>query len=252
MAPHLQNNRYITSMGEIQVFFKQFFEKESATYTYLLACEETRQAVLIDPVASEVDTYLAFLQAHDYTLVYTLDTHVHADHVTAASLLRERCGSRSILHRNSGVACGDLLITDQTEIRVGSILIEARYTPGHTNACTSYVVDDMVFTGDALLIDGCGRTDFQEGDAGTLYDSIHQQLFSLPDETIVYPGHDYKGRLSSTIGQERRSNARLGAGRTRESFIALMNQLDLPYPAQINTALPLNKACGTASITEAT
>lgn len=132
-------------------------------------------------------------------------------------------------------------------LKVGNLSIEARYTPGHTNACTSYLVGNMIFTGDALLIDGCGRTDFQQGNAGTLYDSIHKQLFSLPDETIVYPGHDYKGRLSSTIGYERLNNSRLGQNRSREDFIELMNNLNLPYPKQIDKALPANQACGSTS-----
>lgn len=226
------------------MFFQQFFDTESSTYTYLLACETTREAVLIDPVASQIETYQQTLQEKQFKLIYTLDTHVHADHVTAANALREKFGSRSILHRNSGVACGDILITDHCQIKVGTFIIEALYTPGHTNACTSYLVENYVFTGDALLIDGCGRTDFQEGDSGTLYDSIHHQLFTLPDETIVYPGHDYKGRFSSTIGQERQFNTRLGQGKSREAFIELMSNLNLPYPAKIDIALPANKACG--------
>ena len=226
------------------MIFHQFFEVESSTYTYLLASEQTREAVLIDPVASEIEVYSQYLEAHNLNLVYSLDTHVHADHVTAANLLREKFGCKTVLHRNSGVSCGDIFISDRSAIRIGEITIEARYTPGHTNACTSYVVDNMVFTGDALLIDGCGRTDFQEGNANTLYDSIHQQLFTLPDETIVYPGHDYKGRLSSTIGHERQYNSRLGQHRSREEFIEIMNNLNLPYPAKIDIALPANKACG--------
>ncbi|TXJ06715.1 MAG: MBL fold metallo-hydrolase [Acinetobacter sp.] len=226
------------------MMFKQFFEPESSTYTYLLGCEHTHEAVLIDPVASEVEHYTQALDEHGLTLVYTLDTHVHADHVTAANALRNKFGSKSILHRNSGVDCGDIFITDRSAIRIGNFLIEARYTPGHTNACTSYVIDGMVFTGDALLIDGCGRTDFQEGNPATLYESIHQQLFSLPDDTIVYPGHDYKGRLSSTIGQEKQSNARLGHHRSKAEFIEMMNNLNLPYPKKIDIALPANKACG--------
>lgn len=162
------------------MFFKQFFEKESSTYTYMLGCEETREAVLIDPVASDLEIYAKELEQHQFTLIYTLDTHVHADHITAANLLRERFHCKSVLHRNSEVNCGDILITDGCILKVGNLSIEARYTPGHTNACTSYLVGNMVFTGDALLIDGCGRTDFQQGNAGTLYDSIHKQLFSLP------------------------------------------------------------------------
>ncbi|MBD1229862.1 MBL fold metallo-hydrolase [Acinetobacter seifertii] len=229
------------------MFFKQFFEQESSTYTYMLGCEETREAVLIDPVASDIEIYAKELEKHQFTLIYTLDTHVHADHITAANLLRERFHCKSVLHRNSDVSCGDILITDGCTLKLGKLSIEARYTPGHTNACTSYLVGNMVFTGDALLIDGCGRTDFQQGNAGTLYDSIHNQLFSLPDDTIVYPGHDYKGRLSSTIGNERLNNSRLGQNRSREDFIILMNNLNLPYPKQIDKALPANQACGSIS-----
>ncbi|WP_288420418.1 MBL fold metallo-hydrolase [uncultured Acinetobacter sp.] len=229
------------------MFFKQFFEQESSTYTYMLGCEETREAVLIDPVASDIEIYAKELEKHQFTLIYTLDTHVHADHITAANLLRERFHCKSVLHRNSDVSCGDILITDGCTLKLGKLSIEARYTPGHTNACTSYLVGNMVFTGDALLIDGCGRTDFQQGNAGTLYDSIHKQLFNLPDETIVYPGHDYKGRLSSTIGNERLNNSRLGQNRSREDFIKLMNNLNLPYPKQIDKALPANQACGSIS-----
>ncbi|OUC65373.1 MBL fold metallo-hydrolase [Acinetobacter seifertii] len=229
------------------MFFKQFFEQESSTYTYMLGCEETREAVLIDPVASDIEIYAKELEKHQFTLIYTLDTHVHADHITAANLLRERFHCKSVLHKNSDVSCGDILITDGCTLKLGKLSIEARYTPGHTNACTSYLVGNMVFTGDALLIDGCGRTDFQQGNAGTLYDSIHNQLFNLPDDTIVYPGHDYKGRLSSTIGNERLNNSRLGQNRSREDFIKLMNNLNLPYPKQIDKALPANQACGSIS-----
>ncbi|ENU41888.1 MBL fold metallo-hydrolase [Acinetobacter seifertii] len=229
------------------MFFKQFFEQESSTYTYMLGCEETREAVLIDPVASDIEIYAKALEKHQFTLIYTLDTHVHADHITAANLLRERFHCKSVLHRSSDVSCGDILITDGCTLKLGKLSIEARYTPGHTNACTSYLVGNMVFTGDALLIDGCGRTDFQQGNAGTLYDSIHKQLFSLPDDTIVYPGHDYKGRLSSTIGNERLNNSRIGQNRSREDFIKLMNNLNLPYPKQIDKALPANQACGSIS-----
>ena len=234
----------IIQYGTQHMIFHQFFEPESSTYTYLLASEQTREAVLIDPVISEVEQYAAFLEQHSLQLVYSLDTHVHADHITAANTLRTRFGCKTILHRNSGVGCGDIFITDGAAIRVGELQIEARYTPGHTNACTSYVVDGMVFTGDALLIDGCGRTDFQEGNPATLYDSIHLQIFSLPDDTLVYPGHDYKGRVSSTVEQEKRNNSRLGQGRTKAEFITLMQNLNLPYPKQIDVALPANQVCG--------
>lgn len=227
--------------------FKQFFEPESSTYTYLLGCDKTRLAVLIDPVASEVDTYIAELESTGCKLVYTMETHVHADHVTGADLLRQRLGSKSVVHRDAGAMCADLLVTDGVHLIVGTLDIEVRHTPGHTNGCVSYVCGDKVFTGDALLIDGCGRTDFQMGNAGQLYDSIHQKIFTLPDGTKVYPGHDYHGRLHSTVGQERLHNQRLGRGRSREDFIALMSELKLSYPGKIDIALPANQACGRLS-----
>lgn len=224
------------------MIFKQFFEEKSSTYTYLIACEKTRNAVLIDPVACEVPQYLEALEG--LTLLYTLDTHVHADHITAAGLLRTQLGCKSVLNRYSDVSCGDILITDGCILRVGEFEVEALYTPGHTNSCTSYRIGESVFTGDTLLIDGCGRTDFQNGSADILYESIHNKLFSLPDSTVVYPGHDYKGRTSSTIGQEKQHNSRLGQGISKADFIELMNNLNLPYPKQIDVALPANQTCG--------
>ncbi|MEB3766571.1 MBL fold metallo-hydrolase [Acinetobacter sp. MD2] len=226
------------------MIFEQYFESQSSSYTYLLACEHSQQALLIDPVQSEVEHYVARLSALGLSLVYSLETHVHADHITGASLLRDQLGAKTVLHRASNVACGDLLLSDGCIIRMGSLEIETRYTPGHTNACMSYVCGNAVFTGDTLLINGCGRTDFQGGDAGRLYDSIQQQLFSLPDETVVYPAHDYHGKRASTIGHEREHNARLGQQQSRDAFIALMGNLKLAYPAKIAEALPANQACG--------
>lgn len=230
------------------MIFEQFFEPVSSTFTYLLACEKTRQAVLIDPVESETAGYLAALSERRLSLVYTLETHVHADHVTAADTLRKRLGSKSVVHRDAGAQCGDLLVTDGIHIAVGSLDIEVRYTPGHTNGCVSYYVGDRIFTGDALLIDGCGRTDFQQGDAGQLYDSIHNKIFTLPDDTLVYPGHDYRGNTVSTVGYEKRENQRLGRAISRDAFIALMNNLKLAYPKQIDVALPANQACGNTAL----
>ncbi len=226
------------------MIFRQLFEPVSSTYTYLLGCERTRQGLLIDPVAEEVETYIALLKESGLTLVYTLETHVHADHVTGAALLRERLGSKSVVHRDAGAECADLLVTDSEQLQVGDIRIEVRHTPGHTNADVSYVAGDRVFTGDALLIGGCGRTDFQQGDAGRLYDSVHKKLFTLPPDTLVYPAHDYNGNTVSTIKQEQAKNARLGGGRTRAEFIQIMRDLKLPYPKQIDRALPANQACG--------
>lgn len=226
------------------MIFKQFFEPETSTFTYLLGCEKTKQAVLIDTVESEVAKYLTELQAHDLKLIYTLETHVHADHVTGADTLRKMLGSKSVVHRDAGAMCGDLLVTDGVHIHVGTIDLEVRYTPGHTNGCISYFAGDRIFTGDSLLIGGCGRTDFQNGDAGQLYDSIYQQIFSLPDDVLVYPGHDYNGNTQSTVGHERLNNKRLGQNRSRDDFIKLMGELKLAYPKYIDVALPANQACG--------
>ncbi len=226
------------------MIFKQFFEPETSTFTYLVACEKTKQAVLIDTVESEVPKYITELQSQDLKLVYTLETHVHADHVTGADTLRQKLGSKSVVHRDAGAMCGDLLVTDGVHIIVGTIDLEVRYTPGHTNGCISYFAGDRIFTGDSLLIGGCGRTDFQNGDSGQLYDSINKQIFSLPDEVIVYPGHDYNGNTQSTVGEERKNNKRLGGGRSREDFIKIMADLKLAYPKYIDVALPANQACG--------
>lgn len=226
------------------MIFKQFFEPDTSTFTYLLACEKTKQAVLIDTVESEVPKYLNELEEQDLKLVYTLETHVHADHVTGADALRQKLGSKSVVHRDAGAMCGDLLVTDGVHIIVGTIDLEVRYTPGHTNGCISFFAGDRIFTGDSLLIGGCGRTDFQSGDSGQLYDSIHHQIFSLPDEVIVYPGHDYNGNTQSTVGEERKNNKRLGGGKSREDFIKIMSELKLAYPKYIDVALPANQACG--------
>ncbi len=230
------------------MIFEQFFEPVSSTFTYLLACEKTRQAVLIDPVESETARYLAALRERSLSLVYTLETHVHADHVTAADTLRKRLGSKSVVHRDAGAMCGDLLVTDGIHLAVGLLDIEVRYTPGHTNGCVSYYVGNSIFTGDALLIDGCGRTDFQQGDAGQLYDSIHNKIFTLPDDTLVYPGHDYRGNKVSSVGHEKRENQRLGRAISRDAFIDLMANLKLAYPKQIDVALPANQACGNTTL----
>lgn len=226
------------------MIFRQLFEPETCTYSYLLGCERTRRACLIDPVASEVNHYMPLLQELNLKLLYTLETHVHADHITGAGLLREKLDSKSVVHREGGAPCADLLVTHGVVLQVGDLEIEVRHTPGHTSGCVSYVMCDRVFTGDTLLIGGCGRTDFQQGDAGQLYDSITRRLFSLPPDTLVYPGHDYTGNTVSTIKQEMAKNARLGAGRTREEFIAIMRNLKLAYPKFIDQALPANQSCG--------
>lgn len=226
------------------MIFRQLFEPLSSTYTYLLADPATRRAVLIDPVVEEVDTYAALFAELDLTLVYTLETHVHADHVTAGAVLRDRFGSKTVVHHRGGADCADVAVKHGDHVHVDTIELEVRETPGHTNGCVAYVGADRVFTGDALLIGGCGRTDFQQGDAGRLYDSVHEQIFSLPPDTLVYPAHDYKGRTISTVKEEMATNARLGAGKTKAEFVEIMANLKLAYPKQIDRAVPANQRCG--------
>lgn len=226
------------------MIFKQLFDSDTSTYTYLLGCESSRKAILIDTVATQIDSYLALLKELNLMLIYTLETHVHADHVTAAGILREKAGSKSVVHRDAGAMCADLMVTDGVFLQIGSIEIKVLHTPGHTSGCVSYLLADRVFTGDALLINGSGRTDFQQGDSATLYRSITQKLFTLPADTLVYPGHDYHGITVSSIKQEIALNPRLGNGKTEAEFIAIMSQLQLPYPKHIDEALPANQACG--------
>lgn len=226
------------------MIFRQLFDPESSTYTYIVGDEATGEAVLIDPVLEQVDRDLAELEALGLRLVYTLETHVHADHVTGASALRERTGSQSVVHEEGGASCANVPVHHGQIIAVGGLRFEARHVPGHTAGDIAWVIGDRAFTGDSLLIGGCGRTDFQQGDPGRLYDSIHSQLFTLPDDTLVFPGHDYKGQTQSTIGREKAENARLGGGRSREAFIDIMNNLNLPPPKHLARALPANLACG--------
>lgn len=228
------------------MLFRQLFDPTSSTYTYVLADETSREAILIDPVIDQVDRDLALLDELGLTLRFALDTHVHADHVTAAGTLRERRGAQTVLSERAGVGCADILVKDGDRIRFGRYGLTVRETPGHTLGCVTYVLDDetMAFTGDAVLIRGCGRTDFQQGDAHALYHSVRDKVFSLPDSTLIFPGHDYKGRTATSVGEEKLHNPRLGGNRSEQEFVAIMNGLDLPYPKQLETALPRNLQCG--------
>ncbi|MBX3604835.1 MAG: MBL fold metallo-hydrolase [Piscinibacter sp.] len=226
------------------MIFRQLFEPLSSTYTYLLGCEETGEAVLIDPVVNSMERDLAELAALGLKLAYTLDTHVHADHITGALHLKERCGSRIAAPAIERLPCADIAVEEGTPLRVGRHEIRPLHTPGHTDGHFAYVVGERVFTGDALLIDGCGRTDFQNGSAAELYRSVTGKLFALPDEQLVYPGHDYHERRVSSIGQEKRRNPRLGGGRTLAEFEQIMATLNLPYPKFIDHALAGNRRCG--------
>lgn len=230
------------------MIFRQLFEPVSSTYTYLVACGQTREAVLIDPVLETVERDLAVLAELGLMLKYTLETHIHADHVTGADRLRDETGAKAAVPEKSGASQVDLAVREGEAIAIGDLRLEPLYTPGHTNDHHAYLLRDgdgaRVFTGDALMIDGCGRTDFQNGDAATLYRSVHDKLFALPDETLVYPGHDYQQRRVSSIGQERARNPRLGGGKTIEEFIAIMEGLNLPRPKKMDIAVPANLECG--------
>ncbi len=226
------------------MIFKQLFDPETWTYTYLIADPVSKDAVFIDPVNTHIDAYLALLEAHGLHLKYSLETHVHADHITASGLLRQRTGAQTAVSGLCGAQNADIQIQDGDIFKfAGSEQIKVIATPGHTPGSVSYLWRDRLFSGDALFIGGCGRTDFQGGDAGALYDCITQRLFTLPDETLVYPGHDYQGRWVSSIVQERTTNPRL-AGKTREQFIEIMNNLNLPKPRLIDEAVPANRYCG--------
>jgi glyoxylase-like metal-dependent hydrolase (beta-lactamase superfamily II) len=230
------------------MIFRQLFEPQSSSYTYLIGCEQSREAALIDPVLETVDRDLEQLQALGATLRLTIETHIHADHITGASALRRRTGCKCALPERSGADRGDLPVREGEPLRIGALQIDPLYTPGHTDDHHCYFVDyggvGRVFTGDALLIDGCGRTDFQNGDSATLYRSVHEKLFSLPPDTLVYPGHDYQQRHVSSVGQERERNPRLGGGKSVEEFIAIMSALTLPRPKKIDVAVPANRQCG--------
>lgn len=231
--------------------FHQLFDETSSTFTYLLIDAATREALLIDPVDRQYERDLALLEATGARLDWIVETHAHADHITSAGHLAMQTGASTAAPSGCEIAPAKLQLIDGDTIKFGTQVLRAIHTPGHTAGSMSYLWEETtpdgivrrVFTGDALLIDGCGRTDFQSGDAGTLYDSLTQKLFRLPDETLVYPAHDYKGRTESTIGHERAHNSRV-AGRTREEFIEMMHNLSLPRPKLIDVAVPANRQLG--------
>jgi len=221
------------------MFFKQLFDPASSTLTYLIADDSNHEAVLIDPVTEQVERDVRLLREHGLALKYTLETHVHADHVTAAHALKEATGAQTAVCRDCNAQGYDRLLTGGDVILFGHEEILTIATPGHTPGSVSYLWRDRVFTGDTLLIGGCGRTDFQNGSAEALWTSITEKLFALDEQILVYPAHDYKGRRVSSIGEEKRFNARV-AGKTREQFLSVMNNLNLPMPARIHEAVPAN------------
>ena len=230
------------------MLLKQLFDQDTWTYTYLVADVDRHEAIIIDPVIERVDRDLMLIDELGLKLIYTIDTHVHADHVTGSGEIRKRIGALSAVSAVAEVDCADIKLRHGDVLPFGRYALEVRSTPGHTNGCLTFVVEangqTFAFTGDALLIRGCGRTDFQQGDAATLYRSVHEQIYSLPADTVIYPGHDYRGHRSSTVAEEQAHNRRLKTSIDQSTFVKIMNHLDLAYPKKIHEALPANMTCG--------
>jgi len=223
---------------------RQLFDYDTWTYTYLLWDEATKEAAIIDSVKEQFERDVKYINDLGLTLKYALETHIHADHVTAAGKLRDELGAETAVHIEGGAECADIQIQEGNEFSLGTQVIKALHTPGHTSGDVTYAIDGALFTGDALLIRGCGRTDFQQGDSETLYHSITEILFQFPDDTVVYPGHDYSGFSESTIGEEKALNPRLGNAKPKKEFTDIMDNMDLPKPKRIDVAVPGNVACG--------
>ncbi len=228
------------------MLFRQLFDPRTSTYTYLLADEATREAILIDPVLEQVERDEALLDELGLTLAYTLETHVHADHVTGGGVLRVRRGSRYVVSRAGGTIGADVEVDDGDDIVFGHERLIVFATPGHTDGCVTYVTADRsaAFTGDAVLIRGCGRTDFQQGCARTLFLSVRDKIFGLADDAKIYPAHDYEGRTVSTVGEEKQHNPRLKMEIDQDAFVGIMNDLNLDRPKRIDVAMPANLRCG--------
>lgn len=230
------------------MLFQQLFEKTSSTYTYLIACPETGESVLIDPVLETIDRDMEVLRGLGLKLTYTLETHIHADHLSGALRLRAITDCKIAGPAMDDLPCRDVGVREGEAFRVGNLELHPLFTPGHTDTHHAFLLESpvhrIVFSGDSLLIEACGRTDFQSGDPKVLYDSVHDKLFSLPDDSLVYPAHDYEGRALTTIGQEKRRNPRLGGGRSKEEFVEIMAALKLPLPKKMEYAVHGNELCG--------
>lgn len=230
------------------MLFRQLIEPDSCTYTYIVSCPDTGETAIIDPVLDTAERDLSVLQSLGLTLSFTIDTHIHADHLSGARRLKALTGARIAYPAIDELPCADIGLQEGRPFKVGNIEIHPLFTPGHTDHHHAYLihtpVNGMLFSGDAMLIDGVGRTDFQSGDTETLYKSIQQKFFTLPDDTLVYPCHDYTDRRVSTIAQEKTRNAHIGGGKSLEEFKSIMAGLDLPYPRKIDFAVPGNMQCG--------
>lgn len=230
------------------MFFQQLFDSDSSSFTYILADEETKEAIIIDPVASHLDDYINVLSGNNLTLVAALDTHIHADHITALGALREKTEATTYLGKPGDASCADSALLDEQRVHFGSYALQVIYTPGHTDNSYCFYLEQAnnthwLFTGDTLLIGGTGRTDFQNGNSGDLYDSLHQKILTLPQNTVIYPGHDYHGKTDTTLAKELLTNIRINI-KDKATFIDFMSKLNLPNPKQMDIAVPANEQCG--------
>jgi sulfur dioxygenase len=230
------------------MIFRQLFDSVTSTYTYILADGDSREGIIIDTVIENHTRDLQIIHELGINLVWILETHVHADHVTGASALKEKTGAKIGMGKATNITCADRLFSENEEIVFGDQHLKVISTPGHTDGCTSYYLKNYcVFTGDALLIRGCGRTDFQQGSSEKLFGNVRDKLFTLPDNTLVYPAHDYQGRTASSIAEEKQFNPRLKLSNTKDQFIEIMKNLKLEQPKQIEIAVPANLRCGKVS-----
>jgi len=223
---------------------KQMFDRDSCTYTYLLIDPKTHEGVIIDAVKEQLERDLQYIEELGVELLYCIETHVHADHITSAGSIRQKTGAQIAYSQSAAIKSIDVELKDGDELAIGKHKIRAISTPGHTSGCISFYLEGMVFTGDCLLVRGCGRSDFQKGSSEDLYHSITQKLFSLPDDTVVYPGHDYNGKTCSTIAEEKQWNPRVGKNKSLTDFLQIMQNLNLALPKKINEAVPANTNCG--------
>ena len=225
------------------MIFKQVFDNKSSTYTYLIASAKGREALIIDPVIENVDSYITLLNELDLKLVKVIDTHIHADHITGASKLKKVTNCSTIMGEHTPADAVEVKVKDEEIIKIDQIAIKAMYTPGHTSDSYSFLMDNYLFSGDTLLINGTGRTDFQNGSSKDAYNSLFNKLLKLPDDTVLYPGHDYNGKLSSTIGKEKQHNPRLQVENV-DQYIEIMSNLNLSKPKMIDHNISKNLKLG--------